>query len=46
LCILTCLGRRQLRCTLGTLALERVIAAGVQSHLPALQMQDMVNDIV
>ena len=30
----------------GALALERVIAAGIKGHLPAFEMQDIVNHIV
>jgi hypothetical protein len=44
--ILRCLGRRKLSRALGALPLERVVAAGVKRHLPALQMQNMVDHIV
>ena len=44
--ILACLRRRQLRRTFGALPFETVIPAGIQRGLPALQMQDIIDDIV
>lgn len=44
--VLRRLRRRKLRRAFGALALERVIAAGVERHLPAFEMQNMVDDIV
>src|SRR3546814_11326369 len=44
--ILRRLRRRKLRDALGALALEVVVAARIERHLAALQMEDMVDDIV
>ncbi len=44
--ILGCLGRGELRGAFGALALEVVIAAGVERDLAAIEMKDGVNDIV
>src|SRR3546814_4312807 len=44
--VLIGLCRRQLRHPLGALALERIVPAGIKRQLAALQMQDVIDDIV
>ena len=46
LCILRRLRRRQLRGAFGALALECIITARIERDLAALEMQDIVDDIV